>query len=216
MLALAPLLAMAAGSATAQGVWVSVPSMPTARTAFPSTAAHCPEGLLDTCVYAIGRAGNQGIAPFEAYSPSTNAWATLPQMKTPRISVASSTAPCPEGVRGDCVYAVGGTTISGPALATAEAYSTETNTWLTLPDMPTARTATAAATAPCAEGRGLRGTCVYVFGGNDPVNPPLATVEAYSPETNTWATVTPLQTARIAHGGAAGPCPTGHGGAAGP
>ncbi|MFF5938130.1 Kelch repeat-containing protein [Streptomyces sp. NPDC012508] len=211
MLAIAPLVALTAGSATAQGVWVSVPSMPTGRAALGSTAAHCPEGLLDTCVYAIGGGGVTGIAPFEAYSPSTNAWATLPQMTTPRVSVASSTAPCPEGVRGDCVYAVGGTAAAGPALATAEAYSTDTNTWLTLPDLPTARAGAAAATAPCAEGLGLRGTCVYVFGGSDLVNPIHTTVEAYSPETNTWATVTPLQTARVGLAGAAGPCPTGLG-----
>ncbi|MFG2993676.1 kelch repeat-containing protein [Streptomyces sp. NPDC048257] len=213
VLAVASLLALVAPSATAQGIWVTVPAMPTARAAHGVTAAHCPEGLRGTCVYAAGGVTPTGIAPFEAYSPRTNAWATLAQMKTPRFVVASTTAPCPSGVRGDCVYAVGGATFAAPgtALATAEAYSTETNTWLTLPNIPTARVGAAAATAPCAEGLGLKGTCVYVFGGSSGAASALTTVEAYSPATNTWATVTPLQTARIGHAGASGPCPGGLG-----
>ncbi|MEU9374235.1 kelch repeat-containing protein [Streptomyces sp. NPDC048255] len=204
VLAVVPLLALAVTSASAQGVWVTVPTIPTPRNALAAATAHCPEGLHGTCVYTVG--GDLGPDRFEAYSPHTNVWATLPPLKTPRVSVASSTAPCPDGVRGDCVYAVGGT-VGTTAVATAEAFSTETGTWLTLPPMPTARAGAAAATAPCADGLGLRGTCVYVFGGNDLINPVHNTVEAYSPATGTWATVADLQIPRVAHGGAAAPCP---------
>ncbi|MEU9142811.1 kelch repeat-containing protein [Streptomyces sp. NPDC048349] len=204
VLAMAPLLALPAPAATAQGVWVTAPSMPTARAGVTGAAADCPEGLRGTCVYSIGGANGGAL---EAYSPAVGTWATLPRMKTPRFGQATTTAPCPDGVRGDCVYAVGGIFGGGPVQATAEAYSTETNAWLTVRSMPTARANAAAATAPCPEGLGLRGTCVYVFGGTDTVNPTLATVEAYSPATNTWATLTPLKTPRAAHAGTAAPCP---------
>ena len=123
----------------------------------------------------------------------------------PRHGIATTAAPCPGGIKGDCVYAVSGGI--SPVVTTNEAYSTETNAWLTLPPIPTARASAAAATAPCPEGLGLRGACVYVFGGNDLVNPVHKTVQAYSPATNTWATLRPMQTARVGHGGAAAPCP---------
>ncbi|MGR4882862.1 Kelch repeat-containing protein [Streptomyces sp. LARHCF249] len=205
VLAMAPLLALSATAATAQGVWVTAPPMPTARVGVAGAVADCPEGLSGTCVYAVsgGDAGNT----LEAYSPSAGTWATLPRMKTRRLGQASTTAPCPDGARGDCVYAIGGSFGAGPIQATAEAYSTKTNAWLTVRSMPTARVNAAAATAPCPGGLGLRGTCVYVFGGTDLVAPVLTTVEAYSPATNTWATLTPLQTPRTALAGAAAPCP---------
>lgn len=201
VLAVAPLLALStATSAAAQGVWVTVPSMPSPTAQGASAAADCPEGLRGTCVYNIS-----GIAPhpLEAYSPVTNTWATLPSLKTPRNRVAATTAPCPEGVQGDCVYAVGGE--GATTLATNEAYSTRTNVWLTLRPMPTARFGAAAATAPCPEELGPRGRCVYVTGGSAAGG---TTVEAYNPATNTWATLPPLQTGRVFHASAAAPCPS--------
>ncbi|MBT2610830.1 hypothetical protein J7I97_21815 [Streptomyces sp. ISL-87] len=209
VLVVAPLLALAGASATAQGIWVTVAPMPTPRAGLAGAAAECPDGLYGTCVYVAGG------AKFEAYRPASTTWSTLPPLKTPRDSVASATAPCPGDGHGDCVYAFGGVS-GGPSLATAEAYGTQTNTWLTLPPMPAGgRQSAAAATAPCAEGLGLRGTCVYVFGGRNTALPGpsqiLNLVEAYSPATNTWATVTPMQTPRVGHGGAAAPCPAGLG-----
>lgn len=209
VIALAPLLALTAGSATAQGVWITVPSMPAARSALGGATANCPEGLRGKCVYAVPGTGVP--ADLAAYSPAVNTWATLPAVKTPRTGLAVTTAPCPPGHRGECVYAVGGTT-GGPAVsAVVEAYSVETNAWISLPSLPTARTGAAAATAPCTEGTGLRGSCVYVFGGADAAGVELTTVEAYSPATGIWSTVTPLQTARFGHVGAAAPCAPGLG-----
>ncbi|MFF4430535.1 Kelch repeat-containing protein [Streptomyces sp. NPDC001513] len=206
--ALAPLLALTATTATAQGIWVSVPNLPTARAGLASAAADCPEGLRGTCVYAAG--GMQAPEKFEAYSPSSGTWATLPALKTPRSLAAATTAPCPNEVEGDCVYVLGGGDADLLSFATAEAYSTETGTWLTLRSMSGPRYAAAAATAPCTEGRGLRGTCVYVFGGlngtSDGVTE-LATVEEYDPASNTWATLPVMQTTRSGHAGAAAPCP---------
>ncbi|MFB7183125.1 kelch repeat-containing protein [Streptomyces sp. NPDC056257] len=193
--ALAPLLALSATTATAQGVWVTIPPLPTPRYGLASSAADCPEGLRGTCVYAAG--GEQAPEKFEAYSPSSGTWATLPVLKTPRTQASATTAPCPSGVRGDCVYVLGGI---GTAARVAEAYSTETNAWLSLTPMLADHFNAGAATAPCPEG--LRGTCVYVFGGNTG-----GTAEAYNPATNRWATVASLPTPRSNHAGASAPCP---------
>jgi hypothetical protein len=206
-------LALAAAPADAQGAWLTVPSMPTARSALAGATAPCPTGaggLTGTCVYAIG--GNNGtyLSTAEAYSPATKTWATLPSMPTARRYLAGATAPCPTGaggLTGTCVYAIGGRNSSG-FLGTAEAYSPATKTWATLPPMPTARSALAGATAPCPTGAGgLTGTCVYAIGGYNGAF--LSTVEAYSPATNTWATLPSVATARSDLAGATAPCPTG-------
>ncbi|MFD3778312.1 hypothetical protein [Streptomyces sp. NPDC058612] len=135
--------------------------MPVARSALGGATANCPEGLQGKCVYAVPGTGTP--ADLAAYSPAVNTWATLPVVKTPRTGPAVTTAPCPPGHRGECVYAVGGT-VAGPAVcAVVEAYSVETNAWISLPSVQTARTGAAAATAPRTEGTGLRGSCVYVW-----------------------------------------------------
>ncbi|MFD4244516.1 kelch repeat-containing protein [Streptomyces sp. NPDC058525] len=206
VLAMAPLLALSATAATAQGVWVTAPPLPTARTGVTGAAADCPDGLRGTCVYAVGGGGGDILT---AYSPSVGTWVTLPPVKTPRVGQTTTTAPCPEGVRGDCVYTLGGL-FALALLNTVEAYSVETNAWLTVRSLTSPRSNAASATAPCPHDLGLRGTCVYIFGGNDE-NGPVTTVEAYSPATNTWATLAPLQTARFNHAGTAAPCPGGLG-----
>ncbi|MEJ8645376.1 kelch repeat-containing protein [Streptomyces sp. MS1.HAVA.3] len=147
----------------------------------------------------------------EAYSPATDTWRTLPALPTARYALAGATAPCPkdvEGLRGICVYAIGGFTgASWPDSAfdtsTVEAYSPATNTWKTLPGLPTARSQLAASTAPCPKGiERLKGACVYAIGGafGD-------TVEAYSPATNTWQTLPSLGTGRDARGRRPRPVP---------
>lgn len=124
VLSMAPLLALSATAATAQGVWVTVPPMPTARAGVTGAAADCPDGLEGICVYAVG---GTDVGTLEAYSPAVGTWATLPRMRTPRFGQATTTAPCPDGVKGDCVYAIGGLFGGSPVQGTAEAYSTETN-----------------------------------------------------------------------------------------
>jgi hypothetical protein len=108
---------------------------------------------------------------------------------------------------GTCVYAIGG--YNGVELDTVQAYSPATNTWATLPSLPTATDDLAAATAPCPRHvSGLKGTCVYAIGGSTTVTY-VATVDAYSPATNTWAAVASLPAPDTSMGGATAPCPKG-------
>ncbi|MFJ7158327.1 Kelch repeat-containing protein [Streptomyces sp. NPDC101118] len=208
VLALAPFLALSTTTASAQGVWVSVPPMPTPRYLVAGAAAKCPTGYAGTCVYAVS--GDEANKVLEAYSPSANTWMTLPSMPTPRSAVAATTAPCPSGLSGDCVYTAGGSRVQAPGPSgVVEAYSAATNTWITLPSLQTPRHSAAAATGPCPEGLGLKGSCVYVFGGEGNGGF-LSSVEAFSPQTGVWVTLTPLQTARASHAGTAAPCPSKH------
>ncbi|MFD3453325.1 Kelch repeat-containing protein [Streptomyces sp. NPDC058691] len=216
VMALAPLLALSATGATAQGVWLTLPSLPTARLGHAAATAPCPGGLKQACVYVFGGRASDGALrnEFEAYSPATNAWATLPPLPTPRDGLAGRGAPCPGGLQDGCVYAIGGAigTVATPtSVPTVEAYSPATGAWATLQNLPTARRNLAAAKAPCPPGFGLRGTCVYAIGGRDSVGAALHTVEAYSPATDTWVTLQHLTVARADLGAVGAPCPPGLG-----
>ncbi|MCX5377041.1 kelch repeat-containing protein [Streptomyces sp. NBC_00091] len=208
------MLALTATAAHAQGAWLTLPDLPTARYGPAGATAPCPEGiegiegLRGTCVYAIGgRIGSEAQSVVEAYSPSTKTWKELPGLPTARYAPTAATAPCPrnvEGLKGICVYAIGGR-IGADDVSTVEAYSPATNKWKALPALPTARSFAAAATAPCPEGvEGLRGICVYAVGGGF-----ADTVTAYSPATNTWQTLPSLSTPRDAPAAATAPCPRG-------
>jgi hypothetical protein len=211
VLALTSLLALTAATAQAQGVWLTLPSMPTARYSLARATAPCPEGPRLLCVYAIGGHNNSGnLDVVEAYRPTANTWTTLPGLTTTRSGLSAAAAPCPDGLRGACVYAIGG--FNGPGVVNSvEAYSPAANTWTTLPALPTARAQLAVTAAPCPKDVGrLRGTCVYAIGGQDAANT-LNTVEAYSPATNTWATLRALPGPRLLLAATAASCPAARG-----
>lgn len=184
--------------------------MPTPRSNAAAATAPCPDGLglRGTCVYVFGGTdGGTTLTTVEAYSPTTNTWATLPSMQTPRAGHAGTAAPCPGALKlkGTCVYAIGGGNTTTPDLASVEVYSPLLNAWQFLPDMPTARSDTpAAATAPCPEG--MSDGCVYVLGGLNGTTG-LTTAEAYSPVTNAWVTLPSMPTPHRQFGAAAAPCP---------
>ncbi|MEE1753178.1 Kelch repeat-containing protein [Streptomyces sp. SP18CS02] len=220
--ALTSLLASTGSLAHAEGVWVTAPVMQQARSGHGTTTAPCPEAVpglgQGSCVYVIGGHPLEAALSAHAYSPETKTWATLPSMTVGRSGLAAVTAPCPRSVaelRGPCVYAVGGTN-GGGSLDRVEAYSPATNKWVTLPSMSTGRGFLGGAAAPCPVGvASLRGTCVYVVGGTTisaDATKTSNTVEAYSPVTNSWATVASLPTARRSLGVASASCPRGKGG----
>jgi hypothetical protein len=190
---------------SAQGFWTTLPSMPTARSGPGSAAAPCPKGLDGTCVYSVGGADASGgtfFATLEAYSPKSDTWVTLPSMPTARGSLAAAAAPCPQGLQGTCLYAVGGFDGSN-FVGTLEAYSPKSNIWTTLPSMPTPRLRLGAAAAPCPQG--VKGTCLFAVGGqSDGLG--LRFLEAYSPKSNSWLTLPSMPTARQRLGAAAAPC----------
>jgi hypothetical protein len=208
-----PLAAMLALMTTtlvsAQGVWSTLPPMPTIRLGLAAAAAPCPHGLTGTCVYALGGANDPGgnLDTVEAYSPAMSAWTLLPHMHTPRFGPGAASAPCPSGLTGTCVYALGGIDFSGSSVSSAEVYAPATNGWTAIPSMPAARRSLAAATAPCP--LGLTGTCVYALGGTDDSVIPQDTLAVYSPLTNAWTTLPPMPTARYSLAAAAAPCASG-------
>jgi hypothetical protein len=93
---------------------------------------------------------------------------------------------CPVGQTGICIYVFGGK--NAAVLNTAEAFNPNTNSWTTLPNLPTPRFLGGAAGAPCPGGT-IVGGCIYAVDGNN--QGPLNTVEAYNTWNNTWLTETP-------------------------
>ena len=166
--------------AAAADTWTSVASMSTARDALAAATG------ADGTIYAIGGHNNGALPTVEAYTrdnaSGNDTWAAVTSMGTARSGLAAAT-----GADGR-IYAIGGN--NGGTLSTVEAYTPSTNTWATVtPAMPTPRTNLAAATG--ADGR------IYAIGGdNTNSGGTLNTVEAYTPSTNTWATVASMNSPR--------------------
>ena len=119
--------------------------MPTARGA--SSAVAGPDGL----IYALGGWTSDPCDGFpvslktvEAYNPTSNTWATVPSMRTPRAAFGAV-------VTGGVLYAIGGEE-DGPSkpenggcesgtvsvLSSVEAYSFSTHSWKTVAPLPQA------------------------------------------------------------------------------
>ena len=187
--------------ASAQDQWTFEPSMPTPRWGLRAVAG------LDGTIYAIGGSddptGGHVLGALEAYDAPSRTWTCLSPMPTPRGDVAIAVS-CTSGECSDSdedietngqrhrhghgharIFVFGGS--NGVPLDTVEVYDPRTNSWRTAAPLPTARTGPAAVT-----GTDNR---IYVIGGslggfdNERVT---ATVEAYNPSSNSWATVAPL------------------------
>jgi uncharacterized protein (TIGR03437 family) len=96
--------------------------------------------------------------------------------------------PTPRWVGGCAVvnnilYAMGGAN-NTTALTVVESYNPATNTWSTLPAMPTATDSVNAT---------VENNIIYVIGGYNQSTGRLATVQAFNPATSTWSVVTPLK-----------------------
>jgi N-acetylneuraminic acid mutarotase len=167
----------------------------------PTTALAATTGP-DGRIYVLGgtTVGGPIDEPFatptnfvEAYSPATGTWQIVSQLPTARSFLAAATGP--DGR----IYAIGGYADNGPTNI-VEAYSPVTNAWTRVASLPTTpRSALAAVTGP--DGR------IYAIGGVDIIRSPqpLATVEAYTPATNTWTVLASLPTPRQLLAAAVGP-----------
>ena len=132
--------------------WQGVPALPTPRAGMATVGDTGPDGNGD--VYVIGgwdAVGDGYLADNLRYDPSTNTWATMAPMPTPR-EYASAVV----GSDGD-IYVVGGMDSTG-GLSTVEIYNPTTDHWTTGPSLATAEWGGSAAAIK---------NRIFVFGGYD-------------------------------------------------
>ena len=137
----------------------------------------------------VGAVGNQIVAAYgytgvntnltRIYDIDSDSWSFgTPGPLPPRAEGAAAT-------HGGHLYSIGGRFL-GP-LSDLDRYTVETDTWVSLADMPTARRGLGAAVV---------GNALYAIGGSTGTSPcggsPLATVERYDIDTDTWSTAAPL------------------------
>ncbi len=154
---------------------------------------------VDGLIYVVGGANVWSFKaiypPMEIYDPAANSWIEKTQPPTPR------TGACVCALNGN-IFLIGGYNWGvneGYTLPKVEVYSTRTNTWSTKKDMPFSLDHCTCCT--------LNGK-IYVIGGMHVVTTSdlnnldaaiYGTVEEYTPETDTWATKTPMPTKRWGH-----------------
>ena len=158
--------------ASAQGTWSTQAPLPAPT-----------EGL------QVGAVGNEIVAAYgfsggdtnltRIYDIDSDSWSFATPGPLPARSEGAA------ATHGGNVYAVGGR-FAGP-LSDLDRYTPATDTWVSLADMPTPRRGLGAAVV---------GNALYAIGGSAGTAPcsgtPLATVERYDIETDTWSTVAPL------------------------
>jgi len=151
-------------------------------------------------LYAIG--GVDGACPaspcdfsplgtVEIFNPVVTAIAEFEQAWMPRQSMSTPRGSLAAAVVNGGIYAIGGYTIGGDAVASMEFYDPSTNSWSTRASMSSPRAELAAA---------VISNTIYVLGGNSATgggpSVALATVEAYDAATDTWTPKAPMLTAR--------------------
>ncbi len=169
----------------ASDTWTNGPALPEPR--------HHPwAAALDGKLYVIG--GYSSLErPWPAHNtnfvldPKTNVWTSKRPMPTSRGALAVV------AYKGK-LYAIGGA-IPREQLTTVEIYDPKTDAWTTGAPMPTAREHISAE---------VIGDHIYVVAGRAPKPGDInnfATLEAYTPATNTWravATMSPARTGAVA------------------
>jgi hypothetical protein len=133
----------------------------------------------DGRVYAIGgqepstpcNVAVNAVSSVEAYSPATNSWTYVAPMLVARQFAGATT-----GTDGR-IYVFGGRDGTGSLLSDDEVYDPTANVWTEIAPMPEPR----AQTAVAADRQGR----IYLFGGDNGTGG-SATVERYTPATNTW------------------------------
>jgi len=172
--------------ASAQGTWSTLAPLPA-----PTEGLHVGS-VDDRIVAAYGfTGGNTNLT--RIYDIKSDSWSFgTPGPLPTRAEGAAAT-------HGGHFYSVGGRSV-GP-LPDLDRYTPDTDTWVSLADMATARRGLGAA---------IVGNALYAIGGSTGTAPcsgsPLATVERYDIDTDTWSTAAPLPSPRsdlaaVARGG---------------
>jgi uncharacterized protein (TIGR03437 family) len=151
----------------ASDTWVSKAPMPIANDSMYAT-------VVNNIVYVIGGCCNAGgvrLANVMSYNPATNSWSVLAPLKTPKSQSAL-------GFLGSTIISAGGLLTNSNATTDNEAYNIANNTWTTLPPLPSPRHAGCFETA---------GDTLYFAGGHSIGNGnPVATMDAYNADSNSW------------------------------
>lgn len=166
----------------------------------------CVRHINSRCLYSIG--GGSDIhfnKTVMMYSPRGNRWKTVAHLKRGRGNSAATSGPCVGAVRETCVYLISGQN-SFEATTEVDMFNPARNSWRTVSSMHQARASLAAATAPCL--RAAQRACLYAFGGllDNQSDHPLATVEMFSPYTNSWRFGPSLPAAATELAAASGRC----------
>ncbi|MFI6104150.1 Kelch repeat-containing protein [Streptomyces sp. NPDC051310] len=187
----------------ATNTWAKVAPMTTARAFLGAATAPCPqgvEGLRGLCVYAVAGAARTpapgtGTGTGAGHGTGTG---TGTETGTGHGSGTGTGSGTGHGT---------GSGSETKTLATVEAYSPATDTWATLPSLPTPRRSLGVAAASCPRAMVSHApTCVYAVGGNDTAEP-VSTVEVFDPESRAWVKLPSAPTARRGMGVVSGPCP---------
>jgi hypothetical protein len=141
------------------------------------------------------------LSNVESFNPNVTAYAEFEQAWTARASMLTPREGLAAAVVNGKIYAIGGHTSGGDAVASMEFYdpSLSANTWAARAPMPEGPRAGMAAA--------VINNTIYVVGGSPAAggggSSPLDRVEAYDAPSDTWTTLAPMGIARTGAGAAA-------------
>ncbi len=175
-----------------ENVWIQGPEIPTDRKRGSAGLVVYNDKFYVIAGNTIGH--NGGYIPwFDEFDPVTGVWTTLPNAPRARDHFHAT-------VLDDKLYLAGGRLSGGtggtfaPLIAEVDVYDFATQTWSTIPDLPTPR---AAASVASFENE------LYVIGGEiqddlqgNSVNDAVNVTEAFNPLTGSWTTKSSLLTER--------------------
>lgn len=159
----------------------------TRRSALPTHRNFAAAAELGGMIYLVGGLDAEAVAMglVERYDPAADTWTTVAPLAVPRSRLAVA-------VLNGRLYAVGG--LEGAERVRCadsrviEAYDPATNTWMRLPDMPTARHALAAV--------GHKGRLYALGGYTIQGSGQTTTVESFDPVPGVWSAAPSMRSAR--------------------
>lgn len=145
----------------------------TARAPLPSAIDSMYAAVVNNIIYVVGGYNGNRITTVFAFDPAGNKWSSVAPLKVGKSQSAL-------GVFNGTIVSAGGLLANGNASTDAEGYNVASNTWTTLAPLPSARQ------AGCFESAG---SLLFFAGGHGIDNgSPVATMDAFHADTNTWET----------------------------